>query len=525
MLRFHTHAAGRAARPLSLGRAAMVSTIVAVLCAGCVPQPVGTPTATGADGPSPSASSTPTLALSPTAAPSPSAASTASPSGSGYRIVWTKDPAKWPMKGGGTAGDYGASYVDRTADRIVFAVGAGADSEIAAVDAASGKVVWQDFQVVEDGCWGEILGKNVACTGSHQGISMTGFYSLATGRVVGTDEVSVPFQPGNEYRYEYYGLEIAYGVITASYTAKMNAPCPARYTLLRTSDDGKKVRWKTSFLSSASFMSSSPSCTDGDGSPRVSTRLHHGVLASNYRYAVNANTGALLANCPSLARCGNIEWVADKVLMAGRGAKPKAVTFPDGTAGYQIGAGAISVASNRLPPWPLRWNGGAIEAFDPKSGDAVWSTPTSLAAPTSAHPGLGLVEGLYAAYDGRDVVVTDMAGNVAALDARTGGLAWQQTLGLTKGDAIMPDVMDDGAVLIQQLPLPDPDGENFPGPPSSLTALDPASGQVRWTVPGTIAGAVVDHYPVLGSQSKFANLLLDNDDGTLTLIDLKASHR
>jgi len=137
-------------------------------------------------------------------------------------------------------------------------------------------------------------------------------------------------------------------------------------------------------------------------------------------------------------------------------------------------AKAISVVSAMLPPHPLRYVDGKVQAFDPLTEQVFWSTD---AVRDDSF-------GLQAAYDGKRIVVTNLASNAIAFDPDTGEVQWDVTVpgGYPFSEPIF---LDDGTLLIQQWATDDDDDVRPEG--HTLAAIDPASGEIFWTAEGYLA--------------------------------------
>jgi len=407
----------------------------------------------------------------------------------GYRILWTIPPGDdnpWVW------------VADQTADRILLRVFSEDTDYLSMVDRVTGQSLWS----VKDVCnVPQIVGDEVWCpTDAEKGHSQTNRYDAATGELV--DVISIDglgLIPGAGY-HSFNGVFSQYDAPYAEFSDQEDWTGPDYY-LARLSADFTSVLWKTHF----SFVPS-------EGFFRSSIRLHHGVLTNSTKYAINADNGTAWPMCSDPNGCSNIEWVADNVLM-GQPDKPAAVTFPDNTEGVLTGPGAISVTSNKLPPNPLRWSDGSIEAFDALSGDTYWKTPAPQLYGDIEVNEVGLLSDLYAAYDGQRVVVADMQGHVMAFDPVDGAVLWSVSLPL-KVDHTMPDFTDDGLLLIQQMDyagaIEEEAREGF------LYALDPASGAIWWSVEGQVAGKWADNAPFLGDTAKFDGVVVQTRDGTLS---------
>ena len=428
---------------------------------------------------------------------------------SGYQTAWHEDPMRQVQSQNPDLRLGSVFFAARDADRIAYDIELPAEPITLLVDAATGRRVWQQSGT-EWGCVGAIVGDELLCATGKMGVYPTERYDLATGEpgdLIDPRSLGLPVPDSRQDRYDYWGVSFMAGLPMVTYSEKPDPVCGDSRALARLSDDGTAVMWKTSY----------PSSFCSEDVPRTSVRLHHGVLTNSQEFAVNAGSGDVIASCPEKTACA-IEWVADNVLMAGPAETSEAMTFPDGTDGFRVGPGAISVTSTLLPPNPLRWKSGRVEAFDSQTGQAVWSTAASLSAPGIDPRQPGTVAGLYAAYNGHEVIVTDTLGHASAFDVATGRRLWQ--LATAVGSLVtMPDFTPDGALLLSQLP---PENSFSDSPPDAqLIALDPATGTRWWSKPGQVAGTRADQYPVLDDEAGYDDLLVENPDATYTMLKPK----
>jgi len=354
---------------------------------------------------------------------------------------------------------------------------------------------------MQDDCTApQIVGDEVWCSVETEDTYETYRHDAASSELIDTiaiDGLDLPIPPGKAKDRGFDGVRNMYGMPFAEYSTG-ELWDDHDMVLARLSDDFKTVLWQATFV---------------DGSEEdlpFSRRLHHDVLTSSVYYAIGADDGTLLPVCNDPKGCANIEWVADNVLM-GQPDAAQAVTFPDGTPGVLTGPGAISVASSKLPPNPLRFSNGAIEAYDGLTGDALWSAPApELSGDIASYRGLQF--GLLAAYDGSRVVVADMDGHVLAFDADDGTALWNVSLPLVAPQA-MPGFMDDGLLLIQQIDYADSEDEE--AEEGFLYALDPVTGETWWSVNGQLAGVLMGVHPFMDNASAMNDILIQTQDGKL----------
>jgi len=369
------------------------------------------------------------------------------------------------------------------------------------MDMSTGETVWLPEDTMP-GCEAGLFGDEVWCI-ADDGHDLNAYYRFdaATGKPLGNIDVSKQSwlaTANQDPDHDFSGFGPLDGMFFASFSPKQTWSS-SDYALARLSDDATSVLWQTSFTYSPNNFY------------RQTGRLHHGVLTNNQMYAISVDDGTALPICNSPDGCTNIEWVADNVLM-GQPDGPQSVTFPDGTKGALTREDAIYVTSDKLPPIPMRLNGGAIEGFDALTGKTLWSTRAPKLA--SSQPGLASYPP-YAAYDGQRVVLTNDNGYVLALNPNNGSVLWQVTLPLA-GPRTMPDFMDDGLLLIQQANYPDEQPSS--DAPGALYALNSATGATWWTIPGQVAGTQVDTYPFLGDAASLDSILVQTIDGTITRI-------
>ena len=411
----------------------------------------------------------------------------------GVKQAWTINPFST---------DNQAGWVwAQTPDYVLFDNIVDTNTLTTVVDRSSGQTLWQLQN--ESILWCDFApldGSEVWCNDTtSSGHYVTNRYAAGTGDLLGTIDTAglkLPIPAGKDDTYGFNGVTSQYGMVFATYTTKPYYDT-CDYTLLRLSDDGSQIMWQAPYtFCTGNAMSSSD-------------RLQHGVLTNSLMYAIEADSGKVLPVCSNPQGCANIEWVADNVLM-GDLSTPQQVTFPDGTPGVLVGPGAISVSSTKLPPNPLRIWQGNLEAYDPMTGQALWSTAVSLSAPDSSN---GLISNIYAAYDGQRIVVTDTDGNVVALDPTNGTLLWSTSLPVNAPRTI-PDFLDDGLLLISQTPYADSVPDN--GQDGMVFGLDPATGLSWWQQPGQIAGTQIDCTPFLGNQAGFPSVLVQRWMGDVT---------
>jgi len=407
----------------------------------------------------------------------------------GYQTLWSIQPA--------TSDNRWVWVSDQTATRILLRVSEDEADATWMLDRATGQTLWsQDFECY----WPQLVGDEVWCRVDNRGHNTTHRFDAATGEnidIITVDELGL--LPDDKNYYAFDGIWSMFGSPFAEYSDQKGWTGPD-FNLARLSADATEVIWKTHFtyIPSESFY-------------RSSQRLHHGVLTDNRKYAISLEDGTALPVCNKKQGCFNIEWVAENVLM-GQIAAPQSVTFPDNTTGVLTGPGAISVTSNKLPPNPLRWSNGAIEAYDALTGSALWTTPAPRLT-GEIESIAGQLDGLYAAYDGTRVVVADMDGHVMAFNPADGTLLWDVALPL-KAPCTTPDFMDDGLLLIQQMDYPDVEDEVVEE--GLLYALDPESGAIWWSVKGVLAGKRANQYPFLGDTAQFGGIIVQTNDDTIS---------
>jgi len=404
----------------------------------------------------------------------------------GYQATWSIQPD-------------GSEFVIGQNDKqlLLAADDASGNRQYQLIDMTSGQAVWSMSDTVGD-CYA-LIDDEIWCSADDaDDSSVIHSFDAATGKSLGTIDASKWLATANQDpNYSFSGIGKMYGMLFAAFSPKESSSS-CDYALARLSDDATTALWQTPYTFCANNFY------------RQTLRLHHGVLTSNQEFAISVDDGTALPVCNNPDGCTNIEWVADNVLM-GQPDGPQAVTFPDGTKGALTGEDAISVTSDKLPPIPMRRNGDAIEGFDALTGKTLWSTR----APDLTTSQDGSSSQLYAAYDGRRVVLTNDGGEVLALNPNTGSVLWQAWLAL-KGPRTMPDFMDDGLLLIQQANYPDE--QPSPDVPGTLFALDSATGDLWWTIPGQVAGTQIDTYPFLGDAASLGSILVQTVDDTITRI-------
>lgn len=219
-----------------------------------------------------------------------------------------------------------------------------------------------------------------------------------------------------------------------------------------------------------------------DSTPVLGDRVS--VLGTELEVNVDAATAAEALSLP--AAQANTEW-----------------SQPGGSASKSMGHLAMETADGLNPVWTAQIGEGnsraarlisapvvaegrvytidtraTVRAFDVNSGATIWSTPVGGdSADTSSLFGGGV------AYDAGRIYATNGLGQVAAIDAATGALAWiVQPAGPLRGS---PSVQGDTLYVITQ--------------DNQIYALDKTSGERRWNQNATleIAGVFGSSAPAI----------------------------
>ncbi|MFE0686313.1 PQQ-binding-like beta-propeller repeat protein [Streptomyces sp. NPDC058961] len=145
--------------------------------------------------------------------------------------------------------------------------------------------------------------------------------------------------------------------------------------------------------------------------------------------------------------------------------------------------------------------GGPLRAYDPGTGKPVWS------ADVSGYSGVRSAAGA--------VLLTTADGHATALNSRTGNEIWRKALGGPRSQWIAPGGVGTGAVYVVT-----PPGASGEGGSTSIAAVDPADGSVRWR-----AGVKGRLTPVAADGGAVMLLATDTSGFTTAVVRLDTATR
>lgn len=404
----------------------------------------------------------------------------------GYRQLWRVNPADRMLALEPGSAPFGGDFAGRNADVVALSSDITTASGAAlGMSATAGKTLWHT--VTQEGCAGIVNGDLMHCQGGRMGSYPIELLSMANGtsQWTGTSgDLRVDLPEGQE---DYYGWQsdVVDGTWLASWTKESTESGTAQHGFIARPNDARNgMAWKTEFDYRG---------TDGIG------RIEHGILTDR-SYAVNVETGELLANPAAAEGSVAVAWVAQGVLQDGDPATAgQTLQAPDGATVTRIAGGAIPITTTELPKHPLRLSGSRVEAFDPATpagatnAPALWSTETGLSIDSTQIAGL---ESVVAGYHDGLIAVAQRASSTRAavdlvlLDEATGALLWRTSIARPAPTGsfweALPVFTKDGSLLVQTLTR-EGDRDTSELKTGRLTMLDVATSHVLWSRTGMLA--------------------------------------